>query len=74
VHATVALDHAHATDWFSALNKDWEIVDDVVKAEIQPDRHFQSANYLYADGHVETLPASQIDEWIGADFDFARPE
>jgi prepilin-type N-terminal cleavage/methylation domain-containing protein/prepilin-type processing-associated H-X9-DG protein len=74
VHATVQYDHTHSSQWFSQFNQDWGIVRDVVMTDIQPDRHFASAHYLYADGHVEVLPASQIDEWITAKFDFARPE
>ena len=45
-----------------------------VKNDIQPDRHTDTANYLYADGHVEVIPAAQIDEWIAALFNFAKPE
>jgi prepilin-type N-terminal cleavage/methylation domain-containing protein/prepilin-type processing-associated H-X9-DG protein len=74
VYATVRFDHTHSSQWFSRLNIDWGIVGLAVKGDIQSDRHSQSANYLYADGHVDTLPASQIDEWIAANFDFARPE
>jgi prepilin-type N-terminal cleavage/methylation domain-containing protein/prepilin-type processing-associated H-X9-DG protein len=67
-------DHAHASQWFSDFNKSWGIVETAVKKDIQPDRHFASANYLYVDGHVDVLPATQIDEWIDANFDFAKPE
>jgi prepilin-type processing-associated H-X9-DG protein len=67
-------DHAEASQWFSQINIDWGFVESVVKRDIQPDRHFQSAHYLYVDGHVDLLSAAQIDEWITAKFDFARPE
>ena len=50
------------------------LVDQAVKNDIQPDRHFDTANYLYADGHVEVIPAATIDEWIAAGTDFGKPE
>jgi len=74
VYASTKYDHAHASQWFSDLNKSWGIVGDAVKNDIQPDRHFGAAHQLYADGHVEVVPASQIEEWISANFDFAKPE
>jgi prepilin-type processing-associated H-X9-DG protein len=67
-------DHAHATQWFSDLNRALGLVEQAVKNDIQPDRHFKTANYLYVDGHVEVIAASTIDEWIAANFDFAKPE
>lgn len=67
-------DHAHASQWFSQLNVDWKLVSAAVKGEIQPDQHLDAAHYLYVDGHVETIGAAQIDEWIDAAFDFAKPE
>jgi len=32
-----------------------------------------SANYLFADGHVEHIPASQIRQWVNDGFNFALP-
>jgi prepilin-type processing-associated H-X9-DG protein len=49
-------------------------VDHAVKLDIQPDRHFDAANYLYADGHVDVISAATIDEWIAAGTDFGKPE
>jgi prepilin-type processing-associated H-X9-DG protein len=60
--------------WFSQINIDWGWVEDKVKADLQIDRHFDAANYLYADGHVDVVSATQIEEWIDANFDFAKPE
>jgi prepilin-type processing-associated H-X9-DG protein len=38
------------------------------------DRHAGDvANYLYADGHVSAIAASQIAEWVEGKFNFARP-
>jgi prepilin-type N-terminal cleavage/methylation domain-containing protein/prepilin-type processing-associated H-X9-DG protein len=74
IYAAPKYDHAHATQWFSQLNKDLDLVDDAVKGDIQPDRHFDAANQLYADGHVELVLAETIDQWIAAGTDFAKPE
>jgi prepilin-type N-terminal cleavage/methylation domain-containing protein/prepilin-type processing-associated H-X9-DG protein len=68
-------DHAHASQWFSDFNKSWAgLVEKAVKGDIQPDRHFEAANYLYADGHVDVISAAQIDEWISTNFEFGKPE
>jgi prepilin-type N-terminal cleavage/methylation domain-containing protein/prepilin-type processing-associated H-X9-DG protein len=74
IYADSKYDHTHSSQWFSQLNKDNELVDQAVKNDIQPDRHFDTANYLYADGHVEVIAAATIDEWISAGTDFAKPE
>jgi prepilin-type processing-associated H-X9-DG protein len=31
------------------------------------------ANYVFADGHVEAIPASKIKEWADAGYNFAKP-
>jgi prepilin-type N-terminal cleavage/methylation domain-containing protein/prepilin-type processing-associated H-X9-DG protein len=67
-------DHVHASQWFSPLNIRLDDVARQVKRDIQPDRHFAAANYLYVDGHVDVVTAAQVEEWIDAEFDFARPE
>jgi prepilin-type processing-associated H-X9-DG protein len=74
VYAHAEYDHAHASEWFSQINIDYGWVDLAVKKDIQIDRHFQAANYLYADGHVDVISAAQIEEWIAAKFEFAKPE
>ena len=67
-------DHAHASQWFSQFNRDWGLTEAAVKADIQPDRHFQASHYLYVDGHVDTIAAAQVDEWIANSIDFAKPQ
>jgi prepilin-type processing-associated H-X9-DG protein len=74
VYAHPKYDHAHASQWFSQFNRDYDLVEAAVKKDIQLDRHFYTSHYLYADGHVDTIQAAQIEEWIDADFEFARPE
>jgi prepilin-type processing-associated H-X9-DG protein/prepilin-type N-terminal cleavage/methylation domain-containing protein len=68
-------DHAEASQWFSQFNMGYPgFVELAVKRDIQPERHSESAHYLYVDGHVELLAAAQIGEWINQKFDFAKPE
>ncbi len=67
-------DHVHATEWFRALNVQLGIVGTMIERDIQLDRHAGTAHYLYADGHVDAISASQIYEWIGQNFNFAKPE
>jgi prepilin-type processing-associated H-X9-DG protein len=74
VWAHPKFEHAHASQWFSQINKDWGLVESAVKADLQIDRHFHASHYLYVDGHVDALPAAQIKEWIDADFEFALPQ
>lgn len=57
-------DHTHSRNWTS-----WGSV----TADIQPDRHGSSANYLFADNHVETLPAAQLKARIDGGDNFAKP-
>jgi len=69
-----ANDHAHATKWFTTWSQDPALVVAAIEGEVQLDRHLQSANYLYADGHVENIGADRIYEWVRIGFDFAKPE
>jgi prepilin-type processing-associated H-X9-DG protein len=72
-------DHVESPEWFSQYNLRrnapserfvWKAVSD----EVAVDRHLGGiANYLYADGHVETIAAEQIAEWCDAAFNFAIP-
>jgi prepilin-type N-terminal cleavage/methylation domain-containing protein/prepilin-type processing-associated H-X9-DG protein len=81
-------DHAHCRGWFVASSKDtpqkrWSRI----VADIQPNRFGARpgsdvpaeqrvvglANYLFADGHVDGIAASQIREWSDAGTNFAIP-
>jgi prepilin-type N-terminal cleavage/methylation domain-containing protein len=74
-YADPKYDHAEASQWFSQINLDWPgLVDAAVKKDIQPDRHFNAAHYLYVDGHLETIAAAQVEDWIADNFDFAKPQ
>jgi prepilin-type processing-associated H-X9-DG protein len=74
LYADPKYDHVHASSWFSKSNVSDGLVRKAVKADIQPDRHTGTAHYLYVDGHVEVIPAAQIDEWIDQGFNFAEPQ
>ena len=82
------LDHAFAFytpllrtpsyNWFAVPGSAWV----TLLQDIQPDRFYGSpytdhttgfANYLYGDGHVDLIPASQIKIWADADYNFAKP-
>jgi prepilin-type processing-associated H-X9-DG protein/prepilin-type N-terminal cleavage/methylation domain-containing protein len=78
--ASVLSDHVHSRNWFSVAGPDplrWN----KITGDIQPDRfngdkttHTSGyANYLYADGHVETIQASDIKNWADNDVNFAKP-
>nr|WP_231993717.1 H-X9-DG-CTERM domain-containing protein [Pseudobythopirellula maris] len=45
-----------------------------MRDDIQLDRHFRAANYLFVDGHVTTIPAATVEGWIEEQRDFARPQ
>lgn len=70
----VQFDHIHSWEWFTetypTAPQRWERI----QKEVAVERHSgQVANYLYADGHVSAIPASQISQWVDEGFNFARP-
>lgn len=81
-------DHAHTYRWFSQANLARNASERAVwravagepnnrreyPGELAVDRHGGAvANYLYASGHVEAIPADQIAEWCDTGFNFAIP-
>ena len=72
-------DHVHSYYWFQSPSPSvrWTRI----IAEIQPDafngsnsnRTMGSANYVYVDTHVKSLPAARINGWANDNFDFAKP-
>ena len=61
------------TGWKSVfVNKG--LVLPAIRGELQIDRHLGSANYVFLDAHVETIAASQIEQWVAEKFEFARPQ
>jgi prepilin-type N-terminal cleavage/methylation domain-containing protein/prepilin-type processing-associated H-X9-DG protein len=76
---SVHYDHVHCFSWFSATNlanRDAPhfAVYNELSSEVAVDRHLgETANYLYADGHVESIAKEQIAQWCSEGFNFALP-
>lgn len=66
-------DHMDVWVWFSDKVGSEERLG-VIENELGARRHQGTvANYLYADGHVDAIPADQIAEWATEPFNFALP-
>lgn len=65
VGANIFNDHTHSRNWHLGWSS--------VTNDIQPGRHGSSANYLYADMHVESIQASRLKARIDAGENFAKP-
>jgi prepilin-type processing-associated H-X9-DG protein/prepilin-type N-terminal cleavage/methylation domain-containing protein len=72
-------EHVHCSSWYLPLrvSKGFDTVWDYILFEIQPDRHDDTANYLYADGHADNIPVQTLTAWVRQDMDagtnFAQP-
>jgi prepilin-type processing-associated H-X9-DG protein len=55
-------DHVHPENWFYNI--------DLAKGQVAWDRHLEKSNYLFADGHAETLKIEQTYSWPGDCFWF----
>jgi prepilin-type N-terminal cleavage/methylation domain-containing protein/prepilin-type processing-associated H-X9-DG protein len=66
-------EHAHATNWFDQGNINDGVVLSLIEEQLQINRHHEAANYVFLDGHVETIRAEQIEAWVDEEFDFAKP-
>ena len=69
-----AYDHIHTWEWFTELNPTPEDRLSKIRADVEIGRHRGTANYLYADGHVSSIPETQIAEWVGNGFNFIKPQ
>ena len=59
------LDHFHASTWYSAFNVASGLVWVTITSEINPGAHTTNcANYLYADGHADTIGQEQFQQWV----------
>jgi prepilin-type N-terminal cleavage/methylation domain-containing protein/prepilin-type processing-associated H-X9-DG protein len=72
------VDHVESPDWFDTTNMKRNATEHAVWNDVQKqvavDRHLgTTANYLYADGHVDVITAAQISEWCDAGTNFAIP-
>lgn len=68
------LEHVHSYAWFTTRNIQEGVVWQTVSGEVQTDQHQQAANYLFGDGHVETIPAIKIQGWCNVGYNFALPD
>jgi prepilin-type N-terminal cleavage/methylation domain-containing protein/prepilin-type processing-associated H-X9-DG protein len=46
---------------------------DTISESVAISRHLDAANYLYADGRVELIPAETIAQWCREGYNFAKP-
>lgn len=67
-------EHTHPFLWFSDLAMYEGTVMQEIEKEIQPDRHAGISNYLYLDGHVDSIPIGTIRQWATAGNNFALPK
>lgn len=77
-------DHTHSRNWFrTPKSQTWNRI----LIDIQPDRFSGAplgtppdqrtmgyANYLFADGHVQLIPAATIKQWADEETNFALPD
>ncbi len=76
-------EHCHPNTWFTPQRIENQQVWLWLIQEIQPDRHWSShaidntkgvAHYLFADGHVQSIDATQIKGFADEGNNFARPD
>lgn len=68
------IEHAHASQWFSALSIERKLVAKRIQVDIHLERHANTSNYLFLDGHVETIASAQIIDWANEPLNFAAPQ
>ena len=61
------LDHFHASTWYSPFNIADGLVWSQITSEIDPATHTDCANYLFADGHSDTVTLEQFSQWVQID-------
>lgn len=70
-------DHVHSSDFYKPSRVRRGQVLEFMHREIAPARHQQTANYLYADGHVTAVGFDEFNGWVQADIrngtNFAKP-
>ena len=67
-------DHTHSYDWFRTGADGDEIYDGVVSEVAVTRHHDTTANYLYLDAHVASIPATTIAEWCQIKKNFGKPQ
>lgn len=73
--ATKLVEHADATEWFAGAEyADEGVIAFKIESDIMLTRHANASNYLYLDGHVETIAEDVIRAWADEKFNFAKPQ
>lgn len=57
-------------DWFAAAHSTANGIMSAIQAEIELERHGNASNYVYADGHVRTIPKEAVQTWADRRFNF----
>ncbi len=57
-------DHVHTSQWYAPGDIEHGLAWNTIISEINPQAHIDTANYLYADGHVDTIPLETIYSWF----------
>jgi len=79
---TTTEDHTHSRNWFKSGDPWPRIVGDIQVDRFNGSpagipaarRSSGSSNYLFADGHVQGIPASTLRSWAGQRINFALPD
>jgi prepilin-type N-terminal cleavage/methylation domain-containing protein/prepilin-type processing-associated H-X9-DG protein len=66
-------DHVHAKNWFTRTHIEQGTVFKTIQGDIEVERHLGGANYLFADGHVDSISKEQIGKWAEEAQNFAKP-
>ncbi len=69
----ITKEHVHSSLWYLPLRIQHNQVWDYMLNEINIERHVESANYLYGDGHVETISKETIGRWVEQDIESWKP-
>ena len=67
-------EHAHASLWFTALNKQRGFVQFSMEKDITLERHSTTSNYLFLDAHVEPIGSEVVRQWVAEGNNFAAPK
>jgi prepilin-type N-terminal cleavage/methylation domain-containing protein/prepilin-type processing-associated H-X9-DG protein len=67
-------EHLHSSSWFTPSMISLGKTLTLIQQQVQIDRHLQSSHFLYLDGHVESVAASQVATWAAEGFAFIKPQ
>ncbi|HYO23538.1 MAG TPA: DUF1559 domain-containing protein, partial [Lacipirellulaceae bacterium] len=67
-------DHIHGSLWFAPAMVTMGRTLDLIKRDVQIDRHLEASHFLYLDGHVDAVAAAQIAQWASDGYAFIKPQ